>query len=105
MLFLLTLLLVTNLIRFPSSDSFYLMQLEDNSGGHWIIPGFPPPSLVAGQGPAQLGGSLCAEYLQLEREEDCQTVMQEKCFTQDATQCVTQYVKVSSQSKVPDLVL
>ena len=50
-----------------------------------------------GSDPLVLGGSLCSEYLALQSEEDeeCETVKEEKCFTQDTTHCVTQYVKVT----------
>ena len=46
-----------------------------------------------------LGGSLCSEYLALqpEEEEDCETVMEEKCVSQDRSLCTTQYVKVITQ--------
>ena len=44
-----------------------------------------------------LGGSLCSEYLalQLEYKHHFEAVREQKCFTQDSTQCVTQYVKVT----------
>ena len=42
--------------------------------------------------------SLLINHLQSqeeEEEEQCETVMEEKCITQDTTHCVTQYVKVT----------
>ena len=50
-----------------------------------------------GGDPLVLGGSLCSEYLALQSEEEdqCEAVREQKCFTQDSTQCVTQYVKVT----------
>ena len=49
-----------------------------------------------------LGGSLCSEYLALQSsdEDECETVMEEKCFTQDTTHCVTQYVKVTREGSI-----
>ena len=51
-----------------------------------------------GDDPLVLGGSLCSEYLALQpqEQEDCETVMEEKCSTQNTTHCITQYVKVTT---------
>ena len=47
-----------------------------------------------------LGGSLCSEYLALqpeeEEEDDCETVMEDKCLSQNTTHCTTQLVKVTT---------
>ena len=56
-----------------------------------------------GGDPLVLGGSLCSEYLALQpqEQEDCETVMEEKCSSQDTTHCFTQYVKVTTQLSLP----
>ena len=82
-----------------------LLVLAGSGEAHWVGPGSlqQPPTYhkTAGE-PLVLGGSLCSEYLALqseEEEEECETVMEEKCFTQNSTQCLTQYVKVTSSFK------
>ena len=79
-----------------------LLVLAGSGEDHWVGPGSlqQPPTYhkTAGE-PLVLGGSLCSEYLALQsekEEEECETVMEEKCFTQNSTQCLTQYVKVTS---------